>query len=388
VNRYDVLLVLAYFRPAAAYLSIIKRRRIGLLVLEIDPALRAKNANSHAEFVELCVRLGAELVPEEGVVEASLMVVQQFTYDVAVARRINDRVRAAKRVGLMALAMAGVAKHDAFIELFGIRKVFVPSRRFMDFLLTARQAFVRYCDVDVVEVGLPFAKYPVFPEFEADYLIAAPTLFSFNNEAEKQRFLRTVLGLLAQIPTSARVVYKPHNGFEKDYFAPKFHYALARALRVLPGIRFLLSWACRYAPAVVARELDRIRTTLLHQSVLRRAIPMSRLTRYAEMPLEAFLPGVKCGVIGGLSNTIWGTLYFNVTFFNCVSPDTRVGDSQLLQKKSDALLDLNLKYFGVPYCAGRLDRGARGESIVVDADREGDIIAAIQRELETTEWQR
>jgi hypothetical protein len=79
-----------------------------------------------------------------------------------------------------------------------------------------------------------------------------------------------------------------------------------------------------------------------------------------------FCPGVRKGVVGGLSNTIWGTVYFGLPFFNCIDPSLRNGASDLLAKESTTLLDLNLQYFGVPYCEGSLARGSRGESIVFD----------------------
>ena len=110
---------------------------------------------------------------------------------------------------------------------------------------------------------------------------------------------------------------------------------------------------------------------------------MSALTPYGDMSLEAFLPGVRKGIIGGLSNTIWGTLYFGLPFFNCVNrPPGQSRTSELLNKSSETLLDLNLEFFGVPFCAGDISNGASGTGIVREEDRQGDLVRTIRCDLD------
>jgi hypothetical protein len=252
----------------------------------------------------------------------------------------------------------------------------------MQFLLAERGGADRYRDVEVVQVGLPFRQYPLFEDFEADYIIAAPTVFSFHSEREKHDFLRTVVDLVDQIPRTARIAYKTHNGNAKDYFAPRLQYAIGRALNPLPGTRALLEALAGSAPKGLKRGAESTLTGMLHMKATARAVSMPHLTPYADMSLEAFLPRVRGGVIGGLSNVIWGTLYSGLTYYNCIRPDARSGKSELLpNRSSDILLDTNLKFFGVPWCEGRLDRGARGENIVTEEDRHGDILQAIQADL-------
>jgi hypothetical protein len=241
----------------------------------------------------------------------------------------------------------------------------------MHFLLQQRQAEARYVGIEVEEVGLPFAQYPIFPEFKADWLIVAPTMFSFRSETGKQAFLNTIIKLLDQIPDDEVVVYKPHNAMAVDYFAPKFHYVLARLLCKLPGADRLLRGLACATPRRIQKHVERIQTGILHLHLLRRAISLSVLTPYAGISLEAYLPGVRKGVIGGLSNTIWGTLYFGLPFYNCVDQNLCRGPNELLNKNSDPLLGLNLKYFGVPYCDGDIAKRAYGREIVSDLDRGG-----------------
>lgn len=386
MNHFDIVLVLAHFRAATAYLSVIRafasKAKIGLLVAEIDPTYLQKTAPGQNVFMRLCKELGAEIVEPEASVHADLLLIQQYHYSQAAAENIQRRVSARKRVGMMGLASAGLEKQDSFLALFGLNRVFVPSRRLMQFLIAERGASSRYADVEAIEVGLPFRKHPVFPEFQADYIIAAPTMFSFRNEAGKQHFLETAHHLLEQIPSDARIAYKTHNGNKRDYFAPKFHYALGHAARRLRPLRESILGFMEKGVDGWRHHAQKIETSIKHMAILDRAVPLQALTPYADISIEAFLPGVRHGVIGGLSNTIWGTLYSGLVYYNCVDPALLDSQSELLpHKNSDAYLDTNLRFFGVPYCRGELERGARGEQIVTDDDRKGDLIASIVNEL-------
>lgn len=382
---FDILLVVGYFRSATSFLSVIRYLsrdfRIAVLFTDRDSTLAAKTGHAHELFCQLCVRFGATVVGVTEPARTRLMMVQQFPYDDDIVTQIRANVTAEQCVGLMTLATAGLDKHDRFIRQFGIRKIFVPSRRFMEFLLERRAAESRYEGVEVENVGLPFGKYPVFPEFATDWVIAAPTLFSFHSEVGKHGFLRTVLALLDQIPSSDVVTYKPHNGNTNDYFAPRVHYAIAMLVRWLPANECVLEIAIRHMPHSLKRHFERILTGVLHLRVLRRAKPMSELTPYADISLEAFLPGVKKGVIGGQSNTIWGALFFKLPFYNCVDPELRRDVSELQDKSSATLLDLNLAYFGVPFCRGDICDGAVSDGIVLDADRCGDLLSALRRSM-------
>lgn len=384
-REFDIVLVLAHFRAATAFLSIIKHLspawRIGLLPAIIDDAWQ-KTPDSQRVFLELARTFGATIVEQGEPTQTQLAILQQYVYPAATVAAIRSHLSARQTVGLLGFATAGLDKHDAFIKQFDIRKGYVPSISFTRFLLAERHNGARYAHVELVEVGLPFIKYPIFPEFQVDYLIAAPTVFSFSSEHDKHRFLETILKLLEQIPKSARIAYKTHNGSAKDYFAPRMHYAIARALRRFRNAPAALRAMQARGPARLHSHIAAIQTGLLHSKVLQRATPMTQFTPYADISLEAFLPGVRSGVIGGLSNTVWGTLYSQLPFYNCVDPKQRSGVSELLpHRSSETLLDLNLRYFGVPYCEGDIAKGAWGHDIVQVEHRQGDLLEAIVAEL-------
>jgi hypothetical protein len=389
VTVVDVVLVVGYFRSATAFLSIIKQlspgHRIAVIQANNNPVLKRKTGFVDDLFMQLCVHFGAHLIDDDKPIRTKLLIVQQFIYSDEVAAAINAQVTADARIGLMTLAMAGIEIHDRFLAQFDICKVYVPSRRFMSFLLQRRCAEARYQGVEVLQVGLPYAQCRLFPDFTADYLIVAPTIFSFRSEGGKQHFLRTVLKLLSQISATDTVAYKPHNGQVLDYFTPRLHYFFGRIFQRVPGAVNLLELAIRRCSGSVQNHLNRVLTSILHLQLLQRVRRMNELTPYSGLAVEAFLPGVRKGVIGGLSNTTWGALYFKLDYYNCV--DQAIWKNTPLSKgfkDAAGLLALNLDYFGVPYCEGRLEPPGDQHKIVTDADRQGDLISQVVTDLAET----
>lgn len=393
-TSYDLVLVFDYFRSATPFLALIgalaSRYRIGLCLLPISDDLRAKAGVQQDRFVEACLAAGAERI-EGGGHRCGLLIVQQRPFTDSAVAEVLDRVQPARIVGLMALAMAGLDVHERYLSQFGVDKVYVPCDRFRRFLVQRREAQAAYEGIEIDQVGLPYARQRLEPRVEADWIIATPTSFSFRREAHRQAFLTTVLRLLDQIDPGDTVLYKPHNGEWRDYMAPPRAARLAQMLRVLPGAE-VLARAAAALPGAAGERLGRLYTAMLHERVLRRCTPMRAVTDRDWLPFEAFLPGIRKGVIGGLSNTIWGTLYFGLPFYNCVDRTLRdqVSIEEATTRKDPSnLLDLNLEFFGVPYCSGRLDfDGARGEGIVRDEDRRGDLIASVEADLVAAREQR
>ncbi len=378
-KNFDLLLVIGYFRSAMPMLSVVKylshHLRIGLCFQPLSPQMEAKTGEAQKMFERLCVEAGGVRYVAGSPARCRLMLIQQYPYADDFAVSVRAGIEAQEVWGMLTLAAMGVEAHDAFFKQFGVTRLTVPDKGLADFLIDARKASSRYSGLEIIEVGLPFRKYPVFKEFFADWIVAAPTLFSFHTEAGKQRFLRDVLKLMEQIPASDVVAYKPHNGNARDYFTPRLYAEIARLISWLPNAEGLLECLITQLPSRLQTHVSRVLTALLHTRVTRRAVPMIELTSMADMSLEAFLPGVRKGVIGGESNTIWGTLFFGLPYYNCVSPDERsLGESQLLEKRGDALLEMNLRYFGVSYCHGLHERGVKKPDIAFDPSRHNNLV--------------
>jgi hypothetical protein len=388
-SDYDIVLVADYFRSANAFLSILgtlgREHRIGLCLTPLDDKLRAKNESSQHEFTRMARGLGAEMLPLEGPqVRAAILLVLQRPYAEEVVAAVLRRVAARQCVGLLGLATSGLTIHDRFIRQFGIRKAYVPCRRLFDFLVRRRGAEPAYAGVQIEQMGIPFRSHRFIDPVAMDWLIAAPTSFSFKAERNKHSFLGNVIKLLEQIPESDVIGYKSHNSQEQDYFASSGLAAVANVLDRIPGALALARFGATHAPGAVRPACERVVTALLHRRVLRRAVPLSRLCPYEWVSLEAFLPGVRKGVIGGLSNTIWGTLYFGLPFYNCIDTVERQAtsvDRGRGFKSGETLLDLNMEFFGVASCEGDLGRPGLPASVVQSVDLEGDLIDCLRREL-------
>lgn len=385
MRKFDIVLVVGYFRSVTAYISIIRylssNYTVGVIFSNSNPEFRENTLRGHEKYVKLCIQYGAEILDLDKNIKSRLTLIHQFPYPDDLAASINEKISSDKIIGFMTLAMAGIEKYDNFIKQFNIEKIYVPSKRFMEFLLTKRKATYRYDNIAVTEVGLPFDKYPLFPDVSMDWVIAAPTYFSFSTEKDKHTFLDGVIKLLAEIPEDDIVVYKSHNGHSKDYFTPRIYYMLGQIIKFIPYGELLFFKFADLMPDRFARLTDKIKTSVLHLNVLKRAILFKSITEYSDISLEAFLPNVHKGVIGGLSNTIWGSLYFKLPFYNCVNQSLRKKNSKLQNKSSENLLDLNLQYFGVPYCHGEISKGSYGENIIYEEERKGDLIESTLNEL-------
>lgn len=354
---YDLVFVVGYFRSATPFLSAIcefgKDKKVGVIFAELSDSMAGKTGNTHNLFVELCERFGADIIGVDQRIKAQLLIIQQYPYADSFVSLIKDRVVSNHTVGALTLASAGLDVHDKFIRQLDIKTVYALDSGLVRFLVGKRAAESQYQKLEIREVGLPFKKYAVFPEFSCDWLLLAPTLLSFKNEAGKKQFLSTVLKVLCQIPDGDSVFYKEHNGNEKDYFAPRFYYQIAWFMSRFPRSELFLEGVGRISPKIISRKLDRLIASLLYIRIFRRAKSLHRVTKYAGISVEAFLPGVKKGVIGGLSNVMWGTQYFDLPFYNCVDPEMRKGTVEL-KSGADKLLDLNVEYFGYSFCNGDL----------------------------------
>lgn len=389
---FDLLLVMGYFRSALPLLSVIRhlshRLRIGLCFQPLNVQMEAKTGDAQRTFERLCKEAGGIRYMPGSPAKCRLMLVQQYPYADNFVASLRADVVSEEIWGMLTLASMGLDAHDAFLKQFGVSRLTVPDKELANFLIHARGACLRYRGLEITEVGLPFRKHPVFEEFAVDWVVAAPTLFSFHTEAGKQGFLRNVLKLIEQIPESDVIAYKSHNGHAKDYFTPRLHAEIARMISWAPNAELIIEGLIQKLPRRLQYHLGKVLTAILHLRVTRRAVGMNNLTPLADMSLEAFLPGVRKGVIGGLSNTIWGTLYFNLRYYNCVDESSRNGPSELLSKSSENLLSLNLKYFGLPFCNGDLSTDARNDRIAQIQNRNSDLVNLILLSLDGDKRQR
>ena len=388
-SSYDLILVVEYFRTMTAFVSIIKhlsgQYRIGLFQVTIDPHQLSKQPAAQEQFVRLCVESGAEVVPS-GPVYTKVLLVPQRPYRAESLRAIRDNIRAKRTLGALAFAWAGEAMHDAFLTECSVDKVLMIDRRLIAFLLDHRGRRDAYATLELAEVGLPYRQYPIFPDFAADYLLAIPTPFSFPHERDKWDFLETVLSLFGEIDPRDTVVHKPHNGMDHDQFSTITYRRVARFFGWIPGVATVLRWFGTNAPKTIRAHFGKLYTAHVYEKVLARTVSLADHTDSHDLALEAFLPGVRKGVIGGLSNTIWGALHARLPFYNCVDITRQrpeEGDRLYGEKRPARALGLNFEFFEVPFCGGKLTFDSKYFNVVADSSRQGDLIAEIENEIAT-----
>ena len=387
-ENYDLVLVVEYFRATTVYLSVIKslalKFSIGIYQVEIYENDAGKNDSAQVEFVNECVRLGANEIISK-TVETKVLLIPQRPLNDNVIHDLHERFNAKTTVLLLGFAFAGLKKQDAILECFNFKKVYAVDKEFLDFLLKKRGGEKKYKNIDIVEVGLPYGKYSVLGKFSADYILAIPTPFSFPYELDKWKFLNAVEIIISKIDVNDVIVHKPHNGSDRDQFSSPTFRAILKKLKYFPGSIYLIKLVIRYFPILFIQNLSaKLYTAFLYEQVLKRTISMEQAGGFPYFAMEAYLPGVKKGVIGGTSNTMWGTLYYRLPFFNCVDilSQKRNGKNKLYgNKRADKYLELNLQYFMIPYCNGRMEFDETLWSIPSDGSRSGDLIKELRREI-------
>ena len=386
-SRIELLLVVESFRSVVSYLSVIKylskEYRIGIMQVPMDETLLKNNRQAQEDFTALCIEFGAEHVQAADNLSVKLLVVPQRAYSDE-AMRMIDTIDANKKVALLSLAWAGIDVHDRFLKRIGFDAVFAMDKGFIEYLLHARNC-KSYDDENVIEVGVPFLKYPVFDAPKIDYMIAMPTAFSFAHDSDKWMFMECVLKLLDALPLTEKVVLKNHNGMDRDQFSGEKIRQLAAMIGMVPGLFQLIRKILMYLKkGWVSRVLSRLYTAYLYEKVLSRATPLFKLTEYSQLSTEVFLPNIDKGMIGGLSNTIWGYQFAQMPYYNCVDIDAQERDAPdrlLGNKKASKAIDQNMGYFGVPFCEGELRFDERSFDKISNQTRSGNLVDEIKNIL-------
>lgn len=369
----DIVLVFPNFRRNAVYLSIIKHLSrdfsIGIIQVPIDSP--GKTISVDRLFLDMCKDFGAEIMCPGKKVSTNLLIIPQWQYSRKAIAVIRDTIsESQKNICTCALTWAGM-KSDLF-ETFDIHKVFVTDKQLFSYLLERKNLPTTF-NHEIVEVGLPFEKYPVFDEpLNIDYIIAMPTPFSFPHRRSKIVFLENVSKVIDEISRTdpeCVIAVKRHNATKSEHFLNRKFIILSSFLNKL-GLNFLTKLLMRRKSFSLLSAIES-----LHRDLLNKATPLDTHTLNSEFPLEIFLPSVRKGVIGGLSNTMWGALFFKKPYFNCIP------DSIRQQLDNNLTLKVSLEYFGIPSCNGRLTFDSANFDRISDSTRNADLIDILRKEL-------
>lgn len=387
-HKYDLVLILEYFRSSTAYLSIIKALSkdfsVGIYQIELTKFDKDKNIIGQKDFLRLCESLGADII-ESKQVETDVLMIPQRPLDKSNIIEIKDNIKTKLTTLMLGFAYPGIEKMENLLDYFKFYKAYAIDKPFLEFLIDKRNSTNKYDDLNIVEVGLPYKKYPIHANFKTDYIFAMPTQFSFPYESDKWLFLEVVYFLFQKIDSDKIIVHKPHNGSEKDQFSSIRARRLLKNLSFIPKLNKVLKFIIKHFPfKIIKQSAEKLYTAYLYDEVLNRTITMEEAGGQSYLALEAYLPGVSIGVIGGASNTMWGTLYNELKFYNCVDfkNQKRDGKNKLYGNKNpDKYLDLNLQYFMVPFCESKLNFDEGLWRIPSTGSKSGDLIQQIKLDI-------
>ncbi len=393
---FDIVFITGLARSTYSYLPVIKelskKYSVAVFKIPLELPLNERMIQDDSKktiqekFLELCSKYGATILNDQ-YVDAKLTIFPQMKYLPESKQLINKYISTRKKTTLMNFPRAGV--EDEFIFDFDISTLFVINRAFFDFQLLNRKCVDKYKGRTLIEIGHPFIKHPLFPDFKGDYMIAIPTVLSFPHEKDKWQFFETVLSLFEKIPKNDTIIYKEHNGQKSDTMAPltKRQEFLMNLLSLMPYkiISRLLKKIAKSDLGIWSNRAARFYTYYLYNRINKRVTPLSKLNPNHYLALEVFLPGIRKGVIGGLSNSIWQTLYYKLPFYNCVDIESqqRNASDKLYTQDAKKQLEFNLQFFFVPYCKGNLDFDSKYFKIVSDECRNADFVESIEMQLES-----
>ena len=373
-KHYDIILVFVFSRIHNYFFNIAKYLgndyKIGIFVVGVEKAKRTSETDRL--FISLCKELGADVL-YEGNFSCELLAVPQFRETGLLWGRIKNCITFKKIISMQSFGL-GVEFLEEYVK-HGIKKHLVYDRIvFQNKLKTDESRQFVNENLEIAEMGCPDLKYPVFPDFKCDYMVAFPTALSFTDSRSKTIFLENILSLLSQIPPEEHVVIKLHN--VKDGGNPIDSgkiFNISSKLNPSGDVFKAGAKLAAFTSKTFAFKFINLYNGFLYAEVLFKTAHMDKFTKYYNFGIELFLPGVKKGFITGRTSSVWYALYDKIPVYNC--------DNETEKARSRNVLD-SYKSFGVPPCKGELRFNPENFNKISNSARKADLIEILKKELE------
>jgi len=352
MQHYNFALIFVGFQRCCVYLTILKalseNYSVAILPQEIDKKTSSRIKNTNSSFLELCEKLGAEVVNSQKI-SADIEILPQTHYSQEVINKINKQVKSKKTFWLSGVAM-GNAQYE-FLHGKRIDKILVIDRHFYDYRVAnyEKEGSSKFQNDQILEIGVPYKKYPLFSTLGIDYLIANPTPFSFCNYRDRLDYLENVISLLERIDKDDLVVLKPHNADERnDYIVNSRIYFLLSLIFIIP-FHSLIDQLSRFLFSNISNKkisdfFIQISIGIKYYQLMKSSMSLSELTKWHNLNLELFLPNVKKGLITGRSNSIWHGLFLEKPTYNCVDKNKPYFSDTKMHKYSMEYLNVHGNY--------------------------------------------
>jgi len=337
VKNFDIILVYTIFRKHETYLNIIKSLSpdytIGVFLCKPSSDKTQATDKAAIEFYE---RLGATIINDKS--KCSILFLPRFGEGrfQEIFEDLPKIIQFEQVFVQTGTLMEGVSNNiKEIIENLGRPKILVPSKRYFGMFDKESIKVVKENFLEVVEVGQPYFKYPVFEDFHTDYLVAYPSHVSITNPLQHYLLLKNFVNIVMHLPENAKIMVKPHNvkdkgnQISKTNFNNKFDvplYIKKYFLFIIYQFEFI--WKnLNYLKWLPNRLFNSLNNRIFNfLNGIQNSYIFSRceniLDNYPAFGIEHFMKGVSKGIITGLSNSIFVALMHRVPVCVC---DTGMG---------------------------------------------------------------
>ena len=384
MQHYNFALIFIGFQRCCIFLTIVKElsksHKVAIFPQKIDEKTSSRIENTNKSFLELCESYGADIIYSQKIT-ADIEILPQTHYTQKAINYIDKNIVSQKTFWLSGVAM-GNAQYE-YLHEKKIDKILVVDRQFYDFRVKQfeKEKSFKFKDNQIIEIGVPYKKYPIFPPLEIDYLIANPTPFSFCNLQDRLTYLENILLILGQIDRRKVIVLKPHNADERaDYIVNGKIYSLL-SLNFLVRMHSYIDKYARFFSSFFSNwEISdlfiQISIAIKYHSIMKRAKGLEELTKWHNLNLELFLPSVKEGLITGRSNSIWHGLFLKKPTYNCIDEDKPYFSDTKMHKFSMEYLNVHGNYKNMQFNNLLYEK-------ITDQNRDIDVVEILKNELKT-----
>jgi len=336
IKIFDIILVYTIFRKNETYLNIIKSlsKDFSIGIFLCQPSGK-KTQDTDKAALAYYKRLGATVI--NGKSKCKILYLSRFGEgryqeifeDLPKIIQFN---KVFLQTGTLMEGLQGVNSLNGIIKYLGKPKILVPSKRYFGTYEKESLKLIKKNSLEVIEVGQPYFKYPVFEDFRTDYLIAYPSHLSIVNPFQHYLLLKNYVKIVMQLPKNVRIMVKPHNVKDKGnhisqtIFKKKLFFPLSINKYILLCIyQFdfflriigLLEWVPKRNTTSLKKRIFSLVNSFQNSYIFTRCENI--LDNYPAFGIEHFMKGVSKGIITGLSNSIYVALMHKVPVCVCDS---------------------------------------------------------------------
>jgi hypothetical protein len=320
-NQFDLILVYTSFRRHEHMVNICKylgsEFKIGIYIFaDIEPSDQMEKL-----YLDLCLKNGAKVINSKAQCKCLLLPRFGKGYKDRMFTSIPANIVYKNLFYITDSFISGVPYLDEICKFLGKPIVLTPSKYYFGQAEPESKLRTKELAIDVLEVGSPYKKYPIFENLSIDYLLAYPSHVSVVSKAHEYKVVHDLYKTLKSIPKNKNVYVKVHNTridgnrlsytfFNKKYI--KWRYLLKPSLFLIDLFDFKIFKKPLYQ--LFPNRIIEILKKINNDYIFNRCINL--LEKYPPLGIEQYLPFVKDGVITGLSNTIPLAVFSGVPVLN------------------------------------------------------------------------